>query len=86
MNYLSLSECVWCDVYEEAMRKSTEWKSDNEMMSDGENEREEEKCKMNVKGYESEMDVEESMNEMWNESTIDGLEENMIVADQEKRW
>ena len=55
-------------------------------MNDKENEREKEKCEMNMKNYESEMNVEESGNEIWSESTIDGLEENMIVADQEKRW
>ena len=41
---------------------------------------------MNVKSYESEMDIKKSMNEMWSESIIDELKKNMIVADQEKRW
>ena len=42
------------------MKKSTKSKNDR----DGEDEREKEKCVMNMKNYESEMDVEESRNEM----------------------
>src|SRR6266511_1195149 len=76
MNCLSLGDCVWCDVCEEAMGKSTESESENEAVSDGEGEIEEEECEMDVEGYESEMDVEELGNEMWSESTIDGLKEN----------
>ena len=76
MNCLSLGKCVWCDVCEEAMGKSTESESENKAVSEYEVESESE-----TEG--SKMDVEE---QEWSQSTIDGLEENMIVADQEKRW
>jgi helicase-like protein len=78
-NCLSLRNCVLCDVCEEAMGKTTETESENEgrLQSESDNESESE-----TRGYE--MDIDEG--EMWSQSTIDGLEENMIVGDIERRW
>ena len=86
MNYLSLNDCIWCDICKKTMRKSIKSKSENEIVNDEENEREKEKYEMNVKSYENEMNIKKSRNEIWSESTIDELKENMIVVDQEKRW
>jgi RecQ family ATP-dependent DNA helicase len=76
-NCLSLGDCVWCDVCEEAMGKSTETESESESEIEDEDE---------IEGSEiegSEMDIEEHE---WSQSTIDGLEENVMVADAEGQW
>jgi len=70
-NCLSLRNCVLCDVCEEAMDKTTETESETEG-NESDNE------------IDYEMDIDEG--EMWSQSTIDGLEENMIVGDMERRW
>ena len=69
-NCLSLGDCIWCDVCKEAMGKSTETESESETE------------------YEDEMEgseIEGSEEHEWSQSTIDGLEENMIVATS-SRW
>ena len=87
-NCLSMSDDVLCDICEEAMGKSTESKDEDEAVNEHEveGESEAEGNEMDMKTYGSEMDIEEPGLEIWSESTIDGLEENTIVADQEKRW
>ena len=82
-NCLSMGDCVLCDICEEVMGKSTESESENEGVSEHEIEGESEAEGNEM--YGSEIDVQEPGNEMWSESTINGLEENMIVVDQEKR-
>jgi superfamily II DNA helicase RecQ len=72
-NCLSLGECVWCDICEEAMARS---ESESEGIG----------SEMDVQDDDSELEGSEMDVEDWSQSTIDGLEENMIVADQEKRW
>jgi len=74
-NCLGLGECVWCDVCKEAMGRSTETESEIE---------DEDESEIGLSEIEgSEMDIEEHE---WSQSTLDGLEENMMVADEEKRW
>jgi superfamily II DNA helicase RecQ len=73
-NCLSLGDCVWCDVCKEAMEKSTDSESESDG-SEGTNE---------VDG--SEMEVDSDGGELWSESMVDGLEENVIMADRESQW
>ena len=72
-NCLSLGECIWCDICKEAMARS---ESESEGIG----------SEMDVQDDGSELEGSEMDVEDWSQSTIDGLEENMIVADQEKRW
>ena len=79
-NCLSLGECVWCDICNEAMGESTESEEEGEAVG----------SEMDIQEHVSEsegseMDMEEYVGESWSHSTIDRLEENMMVADQEQR-
>lgn len=78
-NCLSLRNCVLCDVCEEAMDKVTEIESEDEtrgqtVAEEGEDE-----------DGGSEMDIDSYGGE-WSQSTIDGREENMMMAEEERRW
>jgi hypothetical protein len=77
-NCLSLGECVWCDICNEAMGENT--KSEDESEGVGS----EMDMQEHVSESEgSEMDMEEYGGESWSQS--DGLKENRMVADQEQR-
>ena len=69
-NCLSLGECVWCDVCEEAMGITTESENDSET----------EGSVVDAVSLKRKRKIGES------ETMMDGIEENMTMADQEKRW
>lgn len=74
MNCLSLRKCVLCDVCEEAMDKITEIESEDERQDPdvGEDDG-------------SEVDINSYGGEFWSQSTIEGLEENVMMAEEERQ-
>ena len=86
-NCLSMRDCVLCDICEEAMDKITEIESEGEGESGVWSEIEIENDDCSENGHETdgdEMDIDGG--EMWSQSTIDGLQENLITGNTETQW
>ena len=80
-NCLCLRHCVLCDVCKKAMNNISEIESEDEveqMVIENEDEEGENEGR--------EMDIDSYEGELWSQSTMDGLEENMMVADTERQW
>jgi len=77
-NCLSLRNCVLCDICEEAMDKITEVESEDETREQNVAEEDEDDG--------SEMDIDSYGGEFWSQSMIDGREENMMMAEDERQW
>lgn len=73
-NCLSLGDCVWCDVCDEMMEKSSGSENESGMRSEDE---------LESSNGGMEMDIDSNGDEFWSESR---LEENMMTADEERQW